>query len=122
MLVQAHDIDSNAEVTSANVTHRNRTNAMRHKPTVLEQICQQFPWARFDTIARKHNANANQRRSGFTARQHFIALLAGALGGHQGLRPTTGALAPNNGALRLLGGKAPARSTLAEATRNRPAA
>jgi hypothetical protein len=30
-------------------------------------------------------------------------------------------LAPHNGALRLLGGKAPARSTLADATRTRPA-
>jgi hypothetical protein len=37
------------------------------------------------------------------------------------LRSLVAALAPNSGALRLLGGKAPARSTLAEATRTRPA-
>ncbi len=37
------------------------------------------------------------------------------------MRPLIAALAPNSGALRLLGGKAPARSTLADANRTRPA-
>ena len=49
-------------------------------------------------------------------------MLAGALGGHLGLRQNVAALAPHGGALQLLGGAAPARSTLADATRARPAA
>ena len=91
---------------------------MRHKATVFEQVIKLFPWDRFDHYVRKHDADAKQR--GFTSRKHFIALLGGCLGNHQGLRPQVAALAPNAGALRLLGGKAPARSTLADAMRDRP--
>jgi hypothetical protein len=119
MLVLVHDIDSTARTTFTNVIHRNGTNVMRHQPTVFEQIVECFPWQRFDHHVRNHGADNNQR--GFTARQHFLALLGGALGGQQGLRPLVTALAPNSGALRLLGGTAPARSTLADATRTRPA-
>jgi hypothetical protein len=97
-----------------------RTNAMRHQATLFEQIIELFPWPRFDHYVRQHGADDDQR--GFSSRQHFLALLAGALGGHQGLRALIAALAPNSGALRLLGGGAPARSTLADATRCRPAA
>ena len=92
---------------------------MRHKATVFEQIVQQFPWHRFEHHVRQHGTDDDQR--GFTSRQQFLAMLAGSLGGHQGLRPVIAALAPNSGALRLLGGKAPARSTLSDAVRARPA-
>lgn len=93
---------------------------MRHQATAFEQIVELFPWARFDHYVRLHQADDDQR--GFTSRHQFLALLAGALGGQAGLRPLIASLAPNSGALRLLGGVAPARSTLAEAMRNRPAA
>ena len=92
---------------------------MRHQATLFEQIVDRFPWHRFDHHVRAHRADERQR--GFTSRQQFLALLAAALGGHPGLRPLTAALAPNSGALRLLGGTAPARSTLADALRTRPA-
>jgi hypothetical protein len=109
-----HDIDSAAEATFANVIHRSGTNVMRHQPTVFEQVVERFPWQRFDRHVRNHGTDDDQR--GFTARQHFLALLGGALGGQQGLRPLVATLAPNSGALHLLGGKAPVRSTLADAT------
>lgn len=92
---------------------------MRHKATVFEQIVQRFPWHRFEHHVRQHGADDEQR--GFNSRKQFLALLAGSLGGHQGLRAVIAALAPNSGALRLLGGKAPPRSTLADAMRDRPA-
>lgn len=92
---------------------------MRHQATLFEQIVDRFPWHRFDHHVRMHRADERQR--GFTSRQQFLALLAAALGGHPGLRPLITALAPNSGALRLLGGTAPARSTLADALRTRPA-
>jgi hypothetical protein len=46
---------------------------------------------------------ADDDQRGFDTRMHFLALLAGALGGHQCLRPLIAALTPNSGALRLLG-------------------
>ncbi len=92
---------------------------MRHKATVLEQVIQHFPWHRFEHHVRRHGADDSQR--GFNSRKQFLTMLAGSLGGHQGLRPVVTALAPNSGALRLLGGKAPARSTLSDAMRDRPA-
>ena len=116
---RSDDIDSTAEATFPNVVHRSGTNVMRHQATLFEQAVQRFPWHRFDHHVRRHWADDDQR--GFNARMHFLALLGGALGGHQGLRPLIAALAPNSGALRLLGGKAPARSTLADANRTRPA-
>ena len=92
---------------------------MRHDPTVLEQIVQHVPWGVFDRLVAEHGADAGVR--GFDSRDHFLTLLAAALGGHHGLRPTVAALAPHRGALRLLGGKPPARSTLSEAGARRPA-
>lgn len=93
---------------------------MRHQPSLFEQAVELFCWDRFDRLVRQHAADADQR--GFTSRKQFLALLAAALGGHGGLRPLIAALAPNSGALRLLGGQAPARSTLSDAMRERPAA
>lgn len=91
---------------------------MRHQPTLFEQVVQHFPWSRFDQLVRQHGLD---RYDDFTPRQHFLALLGGILSGQQGLRATATALAPNHGALYLLGGKAPPRSTLSEANRNRTA-
>ena len=119
MLVLAHNIDSNAEETFPNVIHRSGTNVMRHQPTVFEQVVETFPWRHFDRVVRRHDADDDQR--GFTSRMHFLSLLAASLGGQQGLRPLIASLQPNSGALRLLGGKAPARSTLSDANRDRPA-
>jgi len=92
---------------------------MRHQATLFEQTVSHFCWDRFDRLVRQHGADAAQR--GFTSRHHFLVLLAEALGGHGSLRKLIAALAPNGGALRLLGGKAPARSTLSDAMRDRPA-
>lgn len=92
---------------------------MRHQATVFEQTVEHFCWDKFDRLVRQHGADDAQR--GFTSRHLFLTLLAEALGGHGGLRKLIAALAPNSGALRLLGGKAPARSTLSDALRDRPA-
>ena len=93
---------------------------MRHQPTAIEQVLQQMPWGLFDRLVEKHRAD--ERVRGFDSRDHFLTLLASALGGYQGLRRTAAALAPNGGPLRLMGGQPPARSTLSDAARNRPAA
>jgi hypothetical protein len=106
--------------TFANVPTAERADAMRHQPTLFEQTVEHFCWDRFDRLVRRHGADDAQR--GFTSRHHFLTLLAEALGCFGSLRKLIAALAPNNGALRLLGGKAPARSTLSDAMRDRPAA
>ena len=95
------------------------TDTMRRYATLFEQTVQHFCWDRFDRLVRQHGADEDQR--GFTSRKHFLALLAAALGGHQGLRPLIVALAPNSAALQQLGGEEPARSTLSDAMRDRPA-
>jgi len=105
--------------TFANVPTIERADAMRHQATVFEQTVEHFCWDQFDRLVRQHGADDAQR--GFTSRHLFLTLLAEALGGHGGLRKLIAALAPNSGALRLLGGKAPARSTLSDALRERPA-
>lgn len=92
---------------------------MRHQATVFEQTVEHFCWDKLNRLIRQHGADDAQR--GFTTRHLFLTLLAEALGGHGGLRKLIAALAPNSGALRLLGGKAPARSTLSDALRDRPA-
>ena len=77
---------------------------MRHQPTLFEQFVQRFPWDRFDRLARRHCLD---RYDDFTARKHFLALLGGSLSGQHGLRATTTALAPNNGALRRSAARRP---------------
>ena len=118
LLVQAHDIDSYTENTFPDVIYRG-ANVMRHHPSVLEQVMERLPWGHFDALVATHRTD--ERHRGFSTRDHLISLLAGTLCGQQGLRATVTALAPNDGLLRLLGGTAPARSTLAEATRYRSA-
>lgn len=54
-----------------------------------------------------------------TSRKHFLSLFGGILGGQQGLPATTATLASDSGALHSIGGKAPKRSTLSDANRNR---
>ena len=92
-------------------------DAVRHDPAVLEQAVQHVPCGGFDRLVTAHGADAGLR--GFDSRDHFLALLAAALGGHHDQRPTVAALAPYRGALRLMGTKPPARSTFAEADARR---
>jgi len=108
VLVRVHDIDCNAGETLASVVHRE------------EQCHAHRPLGCFDRLVDKHGGDEDER--GFSSRKQFLALLAGILGGHHGLRQTVAARAPNDGAPRLLGSEAPARSTLTDATRQRPAA
>jgi hypothetical protein len=92
---------------------------MRHHPTVFEEILKPISWAEFDRLVERHAADGRTR--GFDSRDHLIAMLAAALGGLHGLRQTVAGLTPATGPLRLLGRKLPARSTLADANKTRPA-
>lgn len=92
---------------------------MRHHPTLLEQAIETLPWGLFDRLVARHRAD--ERCRGFSSRDHLVSLLCAALGGHASLRQTVAAMAPNAGALRLIACQAPARSTLSDAGRTRPA-
>ena len=81
---------------------------MRHQPSVLEQVVQHVPWGAFDRLVQKHRAD--ERARGFDSRDHLLALLAAALGGPHVLRQTVAALAPQAGALRLMGATPPPAS------------
>ena len=90
---------------------------MRHEPTVFGSLVNAIPWGVFDRLVRERDADRGLRT--FSSRDHLIAMLGSALGGLNGLRQTTAGLAPSRGALRLMGGAAPRRSTLSDANRDR---
>lgn len=90
---------------------------MRHEPSVFGALVNDIPWGVFDRLVKARDAERGLRT--FGSRDHLIAMLGSALGGLNGLRQTTAGLAPGRGALRLMGGAAPHRSTLADANRQR---
>ena len=105
------------EETFPNVIHRSGADAVRHQPSVLEDLMKAIPWGRFDKlVAERH---ADDRARSFDSRDHLTAMLAAALGGLNGLRQTVAGLSPGAGPLYLMGSKPPRRSTLADANRQR---
>lgn len=94
---------------------------MPHQNTVLHGLLRQVRWDCFEALVREHGADDAER--GFTARRHLVAMLYAQLSGASALREVEAGLGSHAGLLCHLGAAGPvARSTLAEANRNRPAA
>ena len=93
---------------------------MRHQNSLFHQILQLVPWARFDALVDRHCADARVRR--LSTKSQFIALLHAQLSGASSLREIEATLSSHQARLYHLGATAPARSTLADANANRPAA
>jgi Transposase DDE domain/Domain of unknown function (DUF4372) len=93
---------------------------MRHQNSLFHQILQLVPWARFDALVDQHGADARVRR--LSTKSQFIALLHAQLSGASSLREIEATLSSHQTRLYHLGATAPARSTLADANANRPAA
>jgi len=120
MLGKAHSVDSTAKDTvPQRYPPQQGANTMRHQPTVFEEMLKPISWSDFDRLVERHDADRRMR--GFDSRDHLIAMLGAAFGGLNGLRQTVAGLAPASGPLHLLGRKPPARSTLADANKTRPA-
>ena len=93
---------------------------MRHQNTLMHQILKPMPWGAFDRLVTKHGADKGVRR--LPAKSQLLALVHAQLSGSVSLREIEATMASHQTQLYHLGAKAPKRSTLADANRDRPAA
>jgi hypothetical protein len=90
---------------------------VRHQNSVFHDILELLPWAVFDHLVEEHEADELVRT--FKTRHQLIALLFGQLAGATSLRAIEATMKSHQGRLYHVGGKAPARSTFADANRTR---
>lgn len=93
---------------------------MRHQNSVFHGLLKFIPWGMFERLVEKHGADELVRE--FTSAHQLIALLFAQFSGATSLREIEAAMASHQGRLYHLGGKAPRRSTLADANRSRSSA
>jgi hypothetical protein len=96
---------------------RKEINVMRHKNTVFHDLLKLVPWKTFDELVAKHRTDDLVRK--FDTRHQFIAMLYAQFSGADSLRSIEIAMTSHQARLYHIGGKAPARSTLADANRTR---
>ena len=93
---------------------------MRHQNIVLHDLLKEIPWATFDQLVERHEADADQR--GVTRKAHLIALLLGQFCGTRGLREIEENLKSHASKLYHLGGDTISKSVLSTANGSRAAA
>jgi IS4 transposase len=93
---------------------------MRHENSVMHDLLKSIPWARFDALVEKHEADRSIRT--LTTKSQFVTLLQAQLSGASSLREIVATMASHEARLYHLGATAPKRSTLADANAKRPAA
>jgi hypothetical protein len=90
---------------------------VRHQNSVFHDLLKLIPWAAFDRLVEEHGSDDLVR--GFKTRHQLIALLFGQLAGAASLRAIEAGMTSHQARLYHVGGKAPPRSTLADANRVR---
>jgi hypothetical protein len=90
---------------------------VRHKTTVFGDLVKLIPWKEFRQLVDKHGTDDLVRK--FTTEQQFIALLFGQFAGVPSLRAIEATMGSHQAPLHQLGGAVPARSTFADANRQR---
>ena len=90
---------------------------MQQQDSVFRGLLKLIPWREFDRLVDTHKTDDLVRR--FTTKHQLIALLYGQMSGAQSLRDIETTMESHRGRLYHMGGKAPARSTLADANRTR---
>jgi transposase len=93
---------------------------VRHQNIVLHDLLKEIPWATFDQLVERHEADADQR--GVTRKAHLIALLLGQFCGTRGLREIEENLNSHASKLYHLGGDTISKSALSTANGSRAAA
>jgi len=96
---------------------RKGINAVRHTNSVFHDILKLVPWATFDRLVGEFGTDDWVRS--FTTRNQFHVLLFAQLGGAASLRDVEAVMSSHQARLYHSGAKAPKRSTLADANRNR---
>src|ERR1700684_4621855 len=117
LLCKVHGIDSNGVQSFATQLDMKRISAVPHTHTVFSDILKLIPWARFEKLVKNHGSDELVRS--FTTKRQFLALLYGQLSGASSLRDIEASMRSHQGRLYHAGGFAPARSTFADANRNR---
>jgi Domain of unknown function (DUF4372)/Transposase DDE domain len=90
---------------------------VRHTNSVFHDILKLVPWTAFDRLVGEFGADDAARS--FTTRNQFQVLLFAQLGGASSLREVEAVMSSHQARLYHAGAKAPKRSTLADANRNR---
>jgi hypothetical protein len=90
---------------------------VRHTNSVFHDILKFVPWAKLDELVDEFGTDGLVR--GFTTHHQFLVLLFAQLGGASSLREIETVMASHQARLYHLGAKAPKRSTLADANRDR---
>jgi hypothetical protein len=90
---------------------------VRHTNTVFHDILKLVPWTLFDRLVDEYGTDAAARS--FKTRHQFISLLFTQLGGASSLREVESVMSSHQARLYHVGAKAPARSTFADANRDR---
>ena len=90
---------------------------MPHENSVMHGLMQLLPWAAFDRLVAERGADADAR--GFSPRSHLVAMLYAQLSGAHSLREIEAGLTSHAARLYHLGATPAARSTLADANRDR---
>ena len=91
---------------------------MRHHNSVFHSLQKHIPWAEFDRLVTVHGSDRRVRR--LNTKSQFLALLFGQLAGANSLREIEAGLASHAARLYHVGGRCPARATLADANARRP--
>lgn len=92
---------------------------MQHHNSLIHQLLKPVPWHTFDRPVDKHEADKHVRT--LSTKSQFVALVHAQLSGATSLREIEATLESHTNRLYHLGIKAPKRSTLADANRQRPA-
>jgi hypothetical protein len=93
---------------------------MRHQNSVLHQILKLIPWAEFERLVEKHQADKHVRR--LTTKSQLVAMLYAQLAQAASLREIEAGLKSHEARLYHVGAQRVRRSTLADANQRRPAA
>jgi hypothetical protein len=119
-LDKAHGVDSSASQAFRDVSGQQKGHAMQHQNSVFHELLKYLPWAEFDRLVERHDADFRIRT--LPTKSQLIALLYGQLSGAASLREIVGGLESHAARLYNLGAKPVARSTLSDANTLRPSA
>jgi hypothetical protein len=92
-------------------------SAVPHTNTVFRDVLKLLPWSAFDRLVEQHGTDELVRS--FTTKRQLTALLFGQLSGAHSLREIEASMSSHQARLYHAGAAAPARSTFADANRDR---
>jgi hypothetical protein len=100
-----------------NVLGHEKDNAVPHENSVMHGLMQHLPWADFERLVAQYGADDSERR--FDSKSHLVAMLYAQLAGASSLREVVTGQQSQAARLYHLGATPAARSTLADANRDR---